>query len=59
MKKKQSIATLLILAVLTALLAYTVANGWGATGTGAAKNTVIRTSMNNSIHWPKPKRSLE
>ena len=46
MKKKQSIAILLIMAVLTALLAFTVFVGWGPTKTGAMKN--IRTGLDLS-----------
>lgn len=46
MRKKQSIAVLLILAVLTVLLGYTVAVGWGSKHTGAMKN--IRTGLDLS-----------
>ena len=43
MKKKQGIATLIIMAVLTVLLAYTVFVGWGEHHTGAMKN--IKTGL--------------
>ena len=46
MKKKQSIAVLLIAAVLTVLLGYTVIFGWGSHHTGAMKN--IRTGLDLS-----------
>ena len=46
MRKKQSIAVLLILAVLTVLLGYTVAAGWGSKHTGAMRN--IRTGLDLS-----------
>ena len=46
MKKKQSILILVILAVLTALLAFTVFVGWGSSHTGAARN--IRTGLDLS-----------
>lgn len=46
MKKKQSIITLVVIFVLTVLLGYTVAVGWGATGVGAMKN--IRTGLDLS-----------
>ncbi|MGI6055901.1 MAG: protein translocase subunit SecD [Bilifractor sp.] len=46
MKKKQSIAVLLITAVLTVLLGYTVIFGWGSHHTGAMKN--IRTGLDLS-----------
>ena len=38
MKKKQSIAVLIVAVILTALLGWTVIRGWGPTGTGAMKN---------------------
>ena len=46
MKKKQSIAVLIITAVLTVLLGYTVIFGWGSHHTGAMKN--IRTGLDLS-----------
>ncbi|MCR4752641.1 MAG: protein translocase subunit SecD [Eubacterium sp.] len=46
MKKKQGIATLIIMAVLTVLLAYTVFVGWGEHHTGAMKN--IKTGLDLS-----------
>ena len=38
MKKKQSIAVLVIAVLVTALLGWTTIVGWGPTGTGAMKN---------------------
>lgn len=46
MKKKQSVAVLIITAVLTVLLGYTVIFGWGSHHTGAMKN--IRTGLDLS-----------
>ncbi|MDO4622359.1 MAG: protein translocase subunit SecD [Eubacteriales bacterium] len=46
MKKKQSIAVLLILAVITVLLGFTVIQGWGDAHVGAMKN--IRTGLDLS-----------
>ena len=46
MKKKQSIAVLLIMAVLTVLLGFSVLAGWGEAKTGAMKN--IRTGLDLS-----------
>ena len=46
MRKKQSIVTLVIMAVLTVLLGYTVFAGWGPTRTGAMQN--IRTGLDLS-----------
>ena len=47
MKKKQSIVTLVIMAVLTVILAYTVIVGWGDVfHTGSMKN--IRTGLDLS-----------
>ena len=46
MKKKQSIAVLLIMLVVTVLLGYTVVAGWGSKHTGSMKN--IRTGLDLS-----------
>ena len=46
MRKKQSIAVLLILVVMTVLLGWTVFAGWGSKHTGAMKN--IRTGLDLS-----------
>lgn len=46
MKKKQSIAVLLIMAVVTVLLGYTVIFGWGSKHTGSMQN--IRTGLDLS-----------
>lgn len=46
MKKKQSIMTLIVTALVTILLGYTVIVGWGPTGTGSMKN--IRTGLDLS-----------
>ncbi|MCF0146546.1 MAG: protein translocase subunit SecDF, partial [Eubacterium sp.] len=46
MRKKQSIITLVVLAAVTALLAYTVLVGWGPEKTGAMSN--IRTGLDLS-----------
>ena len=46
MRKKQSIVTLVVMAVLTVLLGYTVFAGWGAEHTGSMKN--IRTGLDLS-----------
>ena len=43
MKKKQGILVLILTAVLMVLIGYTAAVGFGATGTGAAKN--IKTGL--------------
>lgn len=46
MKKKTSIATLVICLVVTVLLGFTAVKGWGPTGTGAMRN--IRTGLDLS-----------
>ena len=49
MKKKQSIAVLIVAVVLTVLLGWTVIVGWGPTGTGAMRNINLGLDLSGGV----------
>ncbi len=49
MKKKQSIAVLVIAVLVTALLGWTTIVGWGPTGTGAMKNINLGLDLSGGV----------
>lgn len=49
MKKKQSIAVLIVAVVLTVLLGWTAIVGWGPTGTGAMRNINLGLDLSGGV----------
>ena len=49
MKKKQSIAVLIVAVVLTVLLGWTAIVGWGSTGTGAMRNINLGLDLSGGV----------
>lgn len=49
MKKKQSIAVLVIAVLVTVLLGWTTIVGWGPTGTGAMKNINLGLDLSGGV----------
>ena len=49
MKKKQSIAVLIVAGVLTVLLGWTAIVGWGPTGTGAMRNINLGLDLSGGV----------
>ena len=49
MKKKQSIVVLVLAALITGLLGWTMVKGWGPTGTGAMKNINLGLDLSGGV----------
>ena len=49
LKKKQSVAVLVLAVVLTVLLGWTAIVGWGPTGTGAMKNINLGLDLSGGV----------
>lgn len=49
MKKKQSIIALVLAAIVTVLLGWTMIKGWGPTGTGSMKNINLGLDLSGGV----------
>ena len=59
MKKKQSIIALVLAAIVTVLLGWTMIKGWGPTGTGSMKNINLGLDLSGGLRRREKDRNCQ